>query len=108
MESGFIPPNIHYKKPSDKIPALKEGRVKVVTEPTPWTGDYAAINSIAMTGSCANIILKSCKKEKKNGGQPEDNLSRLIIASGCTEEAVETVLKDVSYSIDSILQNLII
>ncbi|XP_033218585.1 fatty acid synthase-like [Belonocnema kinseyi] len=94
MESGFIPPNLHYKESSDKIPALKEGRVKVVTEPTPWTGSYAAINSMAMTGSFSNIILKCCEKEKKNGGQPEDNLSRLIIASGCTEEAVETILND--------------
>ena len=99
MESGYIPPNLHYKQPSDKIPALKEGRVKVVTDTTPWTGDYAVINSTGISGVCANIILKSYKKEKKNNGQPEDNLPRLVIASGCTEEAIESILNDVSYSI---------
>ena len=96
MEIGCIPPNLHYEHPSDKIPALKEGRVKVVTDKTPWTGEYAAVNSASMTGTFANVILKSFKKEKKNGGQPTDKLPRLVIVSGCTEEAVAAILDDVS------------
>ncbi|XP_051160074.1 fatty acid synthase-like [Leptopilina boulardi] len=94
MESGYIPPNIHLKKISDKIPALKEGRCKVVTELTPWTGDYAVVNSLGLTGTSANIILKDYKKDKKNGGKPDDNLPRLVIGSGCTEEAVNVILND--------------
>ncbi|XP_051160333.1 fatty acid synthase-like [Leptopilina boulardi] len=92
MESGYIPPNLHFQKPSDQIPALKEGRCKVVTELTPWTGDYAVVNSLAFTGASANIILKDFKKEKKNKGEPKDNLPRLVICSGCTEEAVDFIL----------------
>lgn len=29
MESGFIPPNLHFKTPREGIPAFQEGRLKV-------------------------------------------------------------------------------
>ncbi|XP_051174620.1 fatty acid synthase-like [Leptopilina boulardi] len=94
MESGYIPPNLHFKEASNKIPALKEGRCKVVTELTPWTGDYAVVNSLSLSGTSANIILKDFKKNKKNGGKPDDSLPRLVMCSGCTEEAVDYILSD--------------
>ncbi|XP_043463802.1 fatty acid synthase-like [Leptopilina heterotoma] len=94
MESGYISPNLHFDTPSDKIPALKEGRCKVVTELTPWTGDYAVVNNLAFSGGCSNIILKDFKKEKKNMGKPDDSLSRLVIASGRTKETVDYLLND--------------
>ncbi|XP_051174729.1 fatty acid synthase-like [Leptopilina boulardi] len=94
MESGYIPPNLHFKEASNKIPALKEGRCKVVTELTPWTGDYAVVNSLSLSGTSANIILKDFKKDKKNGGKPDDSLPRLVMCSGCTEEAVDYILSD--------------
>ena len=95
MESGLIPPNINYEKPSEKITALAKGRLKVVTDLTPWDGKYAAVNTASLTGNSTHIILKGFKKKKKNGGRPEDDLPRLVIASGRTKAAVETVLDDV-------------
>ena len=95
METRLIPPNLHHTMPSEKIPALAEGRLKVVTETTPWKGNLAAINSSSYVGSFSNMILKAHKKEKKNNGQPEDNLPRLVMVSGRTEDAVNTILSDV-------------
>lgn len=92
MDRGMIPPNLHYKTPSNLIPAIKEGRIKVPTNCIPWEGKYAAVNTISITGLAANVILKSFKKDKKNQGAPDDNLIRLIIASGSTEESVAYVL----------------
>ncbi|XP_051172618.1 fatty acid synthase-like [Leptopilina boulardi] len=94
METGYIPPNLHFENPSNIIPALIEGRCKVVTELTLWTGDYAIVNCLALTGSSANIILKDFKKQKKNEGTPDDNLPRLVTVSGRTEEAVDVLLTD--------------
>ncbi|XP_043469524.1 fatty acid synthase-like [Leptopilina heterotoma] len=94
MEKGCIPPNLNFKESSDKIPAFKEGRCKVVTELTPWTGDYAVVNSLALTGASANVVLKRYKKDKKNGGKPDDKLPRLVTVSGCTEEAVDVLLTE--------------
>ncbi|XP_043468926.1 fatty acid synthase-like [Leptopilina heterotoma] len=94
MESGYIPPNLHFNEPSDKIPALNQNRCQVLTKLTPWTGDFAVVNALSLEGPSGNIILKSFKKEKKNEGKPDDNLPRLIIGSGRTEDSVNFLLSE--------------
>lgn len=95
-ETGVIPPNLHYKRPRDGVESLENGRIEVVTEPTPWTGGYIAISSFGFGGANAHILLKSNPKEKVNGNAPEDDLPRLVAVSGRTQEAVDTILQDVS------------
>ncbi|XP_034946083.1 fatty acid synthase [Chelonus insularis] len=94
-ESGIIPPNLHYKRPREGVKALEEGRITVITEPTPWKGGYVGVSSFGFGGANAHILLKSNPIEKVNNGIPGDDLPRLVIASGRTEEAVECILKDV-------------
>ena len=111
MESGLIPPTINFEKPSENIPALAAGRLKVVTELTPWEGNYGAINTASGSGNATHVILKSFKKKKKNGGQPEDDIPRLVMASGRTQEAVESILNDVrifnkKYSVSKLFNHL--
>ena len=98
MENGFIPPNLHYKTPREGIPSLKDGRIKVITEATPWKGGYAGINSFGFGGANAHVLIKSHEKQKINNGSPKDNLPRLVTISGRTEEAVVTMLNDVILS----------
>ncbi|XP_015113026.1 fatty acid synthase [Diachasma alloeum] len=94
-ETGIIPPNLHYKEPREGVKALADGKLKVVIEPTPWSGGYVGISSFGFGGANAHVLLKSNPKEKINGGAPQDDLPRLVIASGRTEDAVETILADV-------------
>ncbi|KAK0096040.1 hypothetical protein PV326_006670, partial [Microctonus aethiopoides] len=94
-ETGVIPPNLHYKRPRDGVESLENGRIEVVTEPTPWTGGYIAISSFGFGGANAHILLKSNPKEKVNGSAPEDDLPRLVAVSGRTQEAVDTILQDI-------------
>ncbi|XP_057319878.1 fatty acid synthase-like [Microplitis mediator] len=94
-ESGIIPPNLHFNRPREGVKALEEGRVKVIAEPTPWEGGYAAVNSFGFGGANAHILLKSNPIDKINGGAPNDNLPRLVVVSGRTEAAVEALLHDV-------------
>jgi hypothetical protein len=96
METGTIPPNLNYKVPKRGIPALTEGRMKVVTEPTPLEGEYVGVNSFGFGGANVHMILKSNPKSKVNNGAPTDHLPRLVAISGRTEEAVSTVINDVS------------
>lgn len=109
MDRGVIPPNLHYKTPSSMIPAIKEGRIKILTDCIPWEGEYAAVNTTSITGLAGNVILKSFKKDKKNKGEPDDDLIRVIIASGSTEESVAFILDQVSVLVykSYILINLI-
>ncbi|CAG2063618.1 unnamed protein product, partial [Timema podura] len=89
MEEGKIPPNKNFNKPSQQVPALVEGRLKVVTETMPWSGGLAAVNSVGLSGVVGHIVLRSHNKEKVNGGLPTDDLPRLLVISGRTEEGLE-------------------
>lgn len=98
METGIIPPNINFKTPKQEIKSLIDGRIKVVTDPTPWKGGYAGVNSFGFGGANAHVLLKSNTKEKINKGAPKDDLPRLVVVSGRTDEAVSTILSDVRHS----------
>ncbi|KAL0105763.1 hypothetical protein PUN28_015883 [Cardiocondyla obscurior] len=98
METGLIPPNLHYNRPREGLKALEDGRLKVVTELTPWNGGYVGINSFGFGGANCHIILKSYTKNKINNAAPTDDLPRLVTVSGRTEESIKVFLDDVSKS----------
>ncbi|XP_029167464.1 fatty acid synthase-like [Nylanderia fulva] len=92
METDIIPGNLHYNRPREGVKALEEGRFKVVTESTPWEGGYVGINSFGFGGANCHIILKSNPKKKINNGAPSDELPRLVMVSGRTEDSVKVFL----------------
>ncbi|XP_033608867.1 fatty acid synthase [Cryptotermes secundus] len=91
MQTGQIPPNIHYKQPSPNIPALIKKRLKVVTEAAPWDGGLVGVNAVGMTGIYGHLLLKSydryTPKKKHN-----EEIPRLVIVSGRTHEGMEDLL----------------
>ncbi|EZA57700.1 Fatty acid synthase [Ooceraea biroi] len=95
METGTIPPNLHYKTPLKGMKSLEDGRLKVVTDTTPWEGGYVGINSFGFGGANCHVILKSHTKAKINNGAKTDDLPRLVVVSGRTEESVKVFLNDV-------------
>ncbi|XP_045466442.1 fatty acid synthase-like [Harmonia axyridis] len=104
FEEGYIPPNIYYSKPREGVTALEEGRIKVVSEKMPFQDDRGLIgvNSFGFGGANGHVLLKWNKKFKINGGQPEDNIPRLVCVSGRTPEAITSLTEDVnSRSLDA-------
>ncbi|KAL0116828.1 hypothetical protein PUN28_010028 [Cardiocondyla obscurior] len=95
METGIIPPNLHYTRPQESSKAIIDGKLKVVTEPTPWNGGYAGISSFGFGGVNCHLILKHNPKNKIKNGAPSDNLPRLVTVSGRTEESVKVFLDDI-------------
>jgi len=93
-ETGIIAPTIHLKHPRKNMTAIIEGRVKVITEPTEWKGGYVGINSFGFGGANCHLLLKSNSKIKVN--ETNNNLSKLVVISGRTEDAVKIMLDDVS------------
>lgn len=108
METGLIPPNLNYKRPREGVKSLEEGRIKVVTEVTPWEGGYVGINSFGFGGANAHILLESHSKEKINHSAPKDDLPRLVLVSGRTDEAVDSILNDVRICLDNVAQRILI
>ncbi|KAI4502501.1 hypothetical protein M0802_002413 [Mischocyttarus mexicanus] len=96
METGIIPPNIHYVNPREDVECFKENRIKVVSEPTPFEGDYIGINSFGFGGANGHVLLQLHPKNKYKRILPNDNLPRLVTVSGRNEEAVESLLNSIN------------
>jgi len=58
-----------------------------------------SITSFGFGRTNAHILLQRNEKETVNGGAPVDLIRRLVVASGCTEEAVSVILEDVSCTV---------
>lgn len=91
MESGVIPGNLHFKTPNPDIPALLDGRIKIVDQNTPWNGGLVALNSFGFGGANGHVVLRSNPKPKLSPIL-DSHLPMMITVSGRTEEAVETLL----------------
>ncbi|XP_022181593.1 fatty acid synthase-like [Myzus persicae] len=90
MERQEIPPTLHYNAPNPRVPALKDGRLLVVSESLTWKGRYAAVNAVGIGGHNAHALLKANEKPKRP--QPEDSIPRLVIGSARTESAINYML----------------
>ncbi|EGI71156.1 Fatty acid synthase, partial [Acromyrmex echinatior] len=96
FETGFVPPNINYTSPRKDIDALLNGSIRVIQEQMPLKNGCVGINCYGFGGSNAHMLLKWNPKQKINNGAPNDDLPRLVILSGRTEESVKLFLNDVS------------
>jgi len=98
FENGKIPPNLHLTQVRKDIPSLVAGRLKVVTEIQDFDDEknLIAVNSFGFGGSNSHILVRRNPKVKVNLGLPTDNLPRLIVWSGRTEEALNTIFDSVT------------
>lgn len=95
FENQKIPPNINFSKSRSDVPAFSEGRLRVVTEVEDLTGPYISMNSFGLGGANAHALFKGNLKVKSNKGLPSDNLSRVVLWSGRTEDAVISIFDDI-------------
>lgn len=94
MESGIISANLHFENPNPEIPALVDGRIKVVDSPTPLNGDLIAINNFGVEGRKAHLVLRRNSRPKVSP-QITNPLPNIITLSGRTESAVNKMLDNV-------------
>lgn len=88
-------PNIHYQNPNPDIPALVDGRLQVVTTPTPTSGGIVGINSFGFGGSNVHIILQPPTSRISPTSKMESQstqLPKLVQVCGRTEKAVDELL----------------
>ncbi|XP_018365073.1 PREDICTED: fatty acid synthase-like, partial [Trachymyrmex cornetzi] len=96
FETGFVPPNINYTSPRNDIDALINGTIRVIEKPMQLQNGYVGINNFGFGGSNAHVLLKWNDKLKINNGAPNDDLSRLVVLSGRTEQSVKLFLNDIA------------
>ncbi|XP_075436103.1 fatty acid synthase isoform X2 [Ascaphus truei] len=106
LEHGLWAPNLHYKTPNPDIPALQDGRVRVVTEPTPVKGGIVGVNSFGFGGSNVHVILRP--NEKRLADPASLGLPRLVQICGRTQKAVESLIEQSRrLSVDNTFVNLL-
>ncbi|XP_055354920.1 fatty acid synthase-like [Paramacrobiotus metropolitanus] len=89
MQAGVIPPNMNYKNPNPLIPALVDGRLKVITEPTKWNCTIAGLNCFGFGGQNSHLVVRGNPRTR------HDTISepRLFVYMGRTEEAAQTAMQ---------------
>jgi fatty acid synthase, animal type len=87
--------NINLNTLRDDCPALVEGRIEIVTEVDEFKGDYIGVNSFGVLGANGHALLRKNLKTKINGGIHKDELPRLVLWSGRSDVAINTILDDI-------------
>ncbi|KAG5872018.1 hypothetical protein JTB14_036444 [Gonioctena quinquepunctata] len=96
METGILPADLNCHPLDMKLAGFADQKLKVVTENLPWKNGIAGINSYGVGGSNSHVALKRNDKEK-TANKLSGN--RLVLASGCTEEAVLHFLDGIENSV---------
>jgi len=97
LRTGVIPKTLNYQKPNPRIPSLVDGSVQVVAENTPMAIDDDTIigtTAMSFTGTIGHVVLGVASKSKVPVN-PENEIPRLILACGRSEEEVTRVLTKV-------------
>jgi fatty acid synthase, animal type len=86
---------LHFKEPNEYIEGLKDGSLKVVSEPTPFPpGSFIGVNSFGFGGSNTHVVLKAPQPTKAiEAPLQKATFPRVILYSGRTKEAVENVFE---------------
>ncbi|CAH0760904.1 unnamed protein product [Diatraea saccharalis] len=93
MQRGVIPGNLHYRSPNMDIPALSDGRIKVVDRNTPWEGGLVAVNSFGFGGANSHVILEVERGAGARALEATYAVPRLVLASGRSDAAVRALLQ---------------
>ena len=96
LKYGVIPQNLHFKNPNPNIPALSDGRIRVVNQNMPVTGNLVGVNSTGLGGSNIHVIIQA---NEKRGFQVDIPKVPVIVPfAGRTEEAVQYALNKVNFN----------
>lgn len=96
LESHKIAPNINVTEIRSDIEAFAEKRIRVVTEVEELSGPYISMNSFGLGGANIHALFRGNLKKKINQGIPSDDLDRLVVWSGRTENSVNVIFDDIT------------
>lgn len=88
FQNNLLPPTLHCTQPDQNIPSLKEGKLKVCSELTPFESEYIAINAFGMGGVNGHLLLKKGSEQQTNIDIKISEMPYLIQWSGRTENSL--------------------
>lgn len=106
IQSGTIPGNLHFKEPNAEIPALFDGRLKVVDKNTRVIEGLMALNSFGFGGANAHLIIEPNADKAQNLWSQTNYVKelskkpRLFQFSSRTQQGLDEILDQVEKSED--------
>ncbi|CAH1641260.1 unnamed protein product [Spodoptera littoralis] len=91
--TGQIAANLHCTNPRQDVEALREGRMRVVTEHQGFRRSYVAVNGMSVTGVNSHVLLHGNYKPK-DPSRYKSNIAHLVNISARHEEAVTHILEN--------------
>ncbi|KAJ8713071.1 hypothetical protein PYW08_008375 [Mythimna loreyi] len=91
--TGQLAGNLHCNNPRQDVVALREGRMRIVTEHQPFNRSFVAVNGMSVTGVNSHVLLHGHYKPK-DPNRYKSNIPHLVTISARHEEAVTHVLSE--------------
>ncbi|CAH2051824.1 unnamed protein product, partial [Iphiclides podalirius] len=88
---GALAANLNLENPRRDVAALRDGRIRILTENEPFGRTYAAVNALTITGVNAHVLLHGHYKPKDNSRYKSD-IPYLVAISARQNFSVQNVL----------------
>ncbi|XP_045517124.1 fatty acid synthase-like [Pieris brassicae] len=93
FERGEFAANINLEMPRDDVPAIRDGRIKVITDHCPTNHGYVAVNTFSVTGSNAHVLLRG-RYKPKDTLRYKSSIPHLVAISGRQDSSVRKIFND--------------
>ncbi|KAG6439350.1 hypothetical protein O3G_MSEX000699, partial [Manduca sexta] len=90
---GLLASNLHCETPRQDVEAIRDGRLRILTDHARFGRTYAAVNGMSVTGVNAHVLLHGYYKPK-DLSRYKCNIPRLVTISGRHESAVKKIIDD--------------
>ncbi|CAF4885214.1 unnamed protein product [Pieris macdunnoughi] len=93
FERGEFAANINLEMPRDDVAAIRDGRIKVITDHYPTNHGYVAVNTFSVMGSNAHVLLKG-RYKPKDIPRYKSSIPHLVLISGRQDSSVRKIFND--------------
>ncbi|XP_022124139.2 fatty acid synthase [Pieris rapae] len=93
FERGEFAGNINLDTPRNDVAAIRDGRIKVITDHLPTNHGYVAVNTFSVTGSNAHVLLKG-RYKPKDLTRYKSSIPRLVTISARQDSALLKIFAD--------------
>ncbi|CAD0204515.1 unnamed protein product [Chrysodeixis includens] len=90
---GKLAANLNCPNPRQDVVALRDGRMRIVTEHERFSRSYTAVNGMSLSGINSHVLLHGHYKPK-DLSRYQANIPHLVTISGRQESTVNNILRD--------------
>ncbi|XP_047538457.1 fatty acid synthase-like isoform X1 [Vanessa atalanta] len=91
--TGKLAGNLHCDSPRQDVAALRDGKIKIITDHQNFSRQYTAVNGMSVTGVNTHVLLHGHYKPK-DPTRYKSSIPQLVTLSGRQESSVRKIIDD--------------